>query len=497
MVPDSQYPALLSASARRRRILFHFASVAGLWLVHLLIASPVVTLVAGGLVMAFTYVKLGLDELLAAPLRLSPLSFYFFWLTVDAGVAPSYAGYCIFSGETLQLGPWAVAPEDIASGYLIFLTGCVALHTGLECCRPHDHSESAANGTYSNTRFLRLLGIMYVVGLIGLMNPRLTDPLGSELQPLILSGPMTALSCFALANRELDLRPLRFAAIMALGTIGLVVGSLNSGSKGQLMFSLFPLIWFFLLYRSRWLPLVFAAGLVIYPVVFQVVGLRRANLGYYADKESIKQSDELGGQMLDAFQQWLHGARLENDSNGGDSGTAHEFLYREFQPLPVGFIAREVSEGGLLMGSSLDYIGYALVPRLLWPNKPGILRGVWFSFRLGMADSDSPASGTTAVAQEAAGELYWNFGILGVVAGMIMLGALWGRLWRMAGDDPRRDPLRMMLYIRVLLSLQEMPEAGTALVAAVAQFIIFATALYLQKIFFEKEREAHFSLRQL
>src|ERR1700730_5115417 len=101
---------LAPVSARRRRILFHFTAVAGVWLVHLAIASPMVTLVAGGLVMAFTYIKLGLDEFLAAPLRLNPLSFYFFWLAVQAGLSASYAGYCIFSGETLQLGPWAVAP---------------------------------------------------------------------------------------------------------------------------------------------------------------------------------------------------------------------------------------------------------------------------------------------------------------------------------------------------------------------------------------------------
>jgi len=488
---------LAPVSVRRRGILFHFASVSGLWLVHLAIGSPVVTLVAGGLVMAFTYIKLGLDELLAAPLRLSPLSFYFFWLTVRAGVSPSYAGYCIFSGETLQLGPWAVAPEDIASGYLIFLTGCVCLHTGLEYFRSPDRSESAANGSYSNTRFLWLAGIMYVVGLIGLMKPTLTDPLGSNLQPLVLFGPITALSCFALANRELDLPPLAFAAIMALGTIGLAVGNLHFGSKGQLMFSLFPLIWFFLLYRPRWLPLVFAAGLVIYPVVFQVVSLRRANSGNYADKQSRVESDELAGQMLDAFQQWRHGARLEEDSNSRDNGTAHELLMRQLAPLPVGFIAREVSEGGLLMGSSLDYVGYAFVPRLLWPDKPGVLPGTWFTYRLGMADSASPLYATTVVAQEASGELYWNFGIVGVVAGMSTLGALLGRLWRMTGDDPHRDPLRMMLYILVMLSFQEMPEAGTVLVGAVARFIIFATALYLQKIFFEKEPEAHFSLPQL
>lgn len=474
----------------------HFAAVAGLWVVYLVIGNPVVTLITGGLLMTLTYIKLGLDELNAAPLCLSPLSFYFFWDSIVGGVSAIYAGSWILSGEALEVGPWTVAPQDVAAGYLIFLTGSLALHAGFQYCRPIDRFEGAIPSTYSNAGFLSLLGVMYAVGLIGLLKPSLTDPLGAALSPLVNCGPITALSCFGLARSELALSPLSFAAIFGFGTAGLVVGGLNSGAKSNLMFSLVPLIWFILRYHRRWLPIAGVAGILLFSVVYQVVGLSRSNSRYYADKQSVTASPQEARQMLDAFQQWLRGARFESEpSDGGHSGTAHDFLLRQFQPLPVGFIAHEVREGGFLMGTTFDYVPYALVPRILWPDKPRVIRGGWFTFMLGMADS--PDSATTNTAQYAAGELYWNFGLVGVLVGMGVLGALLGRLWQMAGNDPHRDPLRMMLYIVIMLSLQEMAEAGTMLVAIVAQFVVFGTALRLQKIFLEKEPMAQFSARQL
>jgi hypothetical protein len=130
------------------------------------------------------------------------------------------------------------------------------------------------------------------------------------------------------------------------------------------------------------------------------------------------------------------------------------------------------------MGASMDYVGYALIPRLFWPDKPRVIQGGWFTFMLGLADS--PESATTNMAQNAQGELYWNFGLPGVIVGMALLGVLLGKLWRMAGDDPRFDPLRMMLYILVMLRLQEMSEAGTVFVQLISQFLVFGTALEMK-----------------
>jgi hypothetical protein len=470
-----------SAPAQSRRVALHLVAVAALWAVDLGLGNPVITLVVGGLLMTFIYVKLGMDELHATPLRLSPLSFYFFWDSIVVGPSAIDAAFCISSGEPLNLGPWSVPPDDVAAGYLIFLTGSVALHAGFQYCRPVGNIDRGVPCVYSNTAFLWLLAVLYAVGLIGLMKPTLTDPLGAAFGPAILASAITALSCFALSRRDLDMSPFLFVVIMLLGSAGLLVGNLNSGSKSALMFSFFPLIWFLLLYHPRWLPLAGVVGFLIYSVVWQVVNLSRNNSRYYATKQSVTQSDEFANQMLDAFQQWRRGARAEAEhSDSANSGTFHTFLSRQFQPLPVGFIAHEVREGGLLMGGPLDYVGITLVPRLFWPDKPRVIRGAWFTFMIGMADS--PDAATTNTAQYAAGELYWNFGLPGVIVGMVLIGALLGKLWQMAGSNPHRDPLRMVLYILIMQSTQEMAEAGTVLTGIVANFLVFGTALRIQKL---------------
>jgi len=269
--------------------------------------------------------------------------------------------------------------------------------------------------------------------------------------------------------------------LVFIGTAGLIAGSLNSGAKSELMLSFLPAFWFILVYHQRWLPLAAVGGMLIYPIVLQVVTISRLNSRYYAESQSVTERTELANRIVDAFREWLQGARVpQADSSTGDpdKSTTHEFLIRVFQPAAVAFIAHEVREGGFLMGTTLDYVGYALVPRILWPDKPRVIRGGWFTFMLGMADS--PDLATTNTAQYAAGELYWNFGLPGVLMGMALIGALVGRLWQMAGSDPHRDPLRMMLYIMLMLSLQEMSEAGTMLVGVISNYLVFGIAIRVQ-----------------
>jgi hypothetical protein len=63
-----------------------------------------------------------------------------------------------------------------------------------------------------------------------------------------------------------------------------------------------------------------------------------------------------------------------------------------------------------------------------------------------------------------------------VVIGMFTIGCLLGGLWRMAGADPRQDPVRMLLYVLIMLSMPNMSEAVTVLFAIAANVVTFKTA---------------------
>jgi hypothetical protein len=79
------------------------------------------------------------------------------------------------------------------------------------------------------------------------------------------------------------------------------------------------------------------------------------------------------------------------------------------------------------LGDTLLLTIYSLVPRVIWPEKPSIimcgLNNIYFSGR-------GPSAGTCS-AMTVPGELYWNFGTIGVVIGLFWLGLLIGLLYRL------------------------------------------------------------------
>ncbi len=73
-----------------------------------------------------------------------------------------------------------------------------------------------------------------------------------------------------------------------------------------------------------------------------------------------------------------------------------------------------------LDGRTLLDLPLAFVPRMLWPDKPGAPAGQLFNKLVVRGEGD------TYVSPSPVGELYWNFGWLGVVIGMTLMGALLG-----------------------------------------------------------------------
>jgi hypothetical protein len=151
------------------------------------------------------------------------------------------------------------------------------------------------------------------------------------------------------------------------------------------------------------------------------------------------------------------------------------FLRRQFDPSSVGYLVGEVDTYGLQHGATMAYAAYAFIPRILWPDKPTVTRGGWFAAYIGFAPS--PEESTVSIGITATGELYWNFGTPGVVVGMFLIGCMFGGLWRLAGPDPRADPIRMLLYVVVMLHMPNMSEAVTVVTSIVAAFVFFKAAL--------------------
>lgn len=88
-----------------------------------------------------------------------------------------------------------------------------------------------------------------------------------------------------------------------------------------------------------------------------------------------------------------------------------------------------VESDGYLQGETLSYLAFAFIPRILWPEKPSIAKGQWFAFKIGQAMPRPDGSYSNSVNMTVPGELYLNYGWLGVTLGCMVFGAILAVFW--------------------------------------------------------------------
>ncbi len=467
----SSSPPLVQRRGRDTRalpLLAHALLVALAFFTYWLTDDPSSTLYISGTLAFVTYIWLALDEARRAPLGLSPLSFYFAWYAVELGPAAIHYANKIADGESILFSVKIIYPDDFTAGYLIYLLGSFALHAGLRWTRPEPPRDAAPPPEPALSGF----AILWAVGMFVRFAGGLAGSFG-VIVGILHWGSLAALSAFALTRGSgQERRPTSFWAMLALGTAVEFATNLRSGSKAYLMFSFLPLLWLFVRERSlrRWLPALGAAMAVLYLGVIAPVVM--------ASRQGPTSDDETAGdRIVRTYAQGNYGSSSDEDSGIGKQ--AGEALERIFEPTPVGFLYSEVERAGLRYGETMDYLAYAFIPRLFWEDKPGVSRGTWFNYYLGGARTEREAMGQTSIGQTATGELYWNFGVPGVVLGLGLIGALFGLLWRLATSHPERDPVRMLLYISVTFSMIDMSEAGTTLVGFTFRAVVLVPTLFL------------------
>jgi hypothetical protein len=96
-------------------------------------------------------------------------------------------------------------------------------------------------------------------------------------------------------------------------------------------------------------------------------------------------------------------------------------------------VGRVVEEDGLHWGSTLDYLAFAFIPRFLWPEKPEIAKGAWFAMRIGQANMMPDGRIMNSINMTIQGELYLNFGWIGVFVGCFLFGVILAVLWARTG----------------------------------------------------------------
>lgn len=138
-------------------------------------------------------------------------------------------------------------------------------------------------------------------------------------------------------------------------------------------------------------------------------------------------------------------------------------------------IARTPEQVPYQGGKTLLLAIYGLVPRILWSSKPSLImcsvNNRYFSGR--GVDAGTCAAMTTP------GELYWNFGILGVVIGLFCMGLLLGGLYRRFTriEGKTRGYILLVVYAIVLLQLMRFERGVGQIVNNIVKQLGFAFVL--------------------
>lgn len=88
----------------------------------------------------------------------------------------------------------------------------------------------------------------------------------------------------------------------------------------------------------------------------------------------------------------------------------------------------------------------AFIPRILWPDKPMITIGIQFSRTFHVTSFGN----FSATSPSQAGELWWNFNIVGVIVGMFLIGVWLRVLYLRFGANRGSDPFRLAIYVTLL-----------------------------------------------
>lgn len=150
-----------------------------------------------------------------------------------------------------------------------------------------------------------------------------------------------------------------------------------------------------------------------------------------------------------------------------------------------GGLVMQLAEQDPLIGTVLiEGLVTIFIPRFLWPDKPVYTPGAWFTWYLGYADS--PETATTSTAMMLSTELYWTFGIFGVIVGMALLAVLYFYTWRYLVQRSTRGLASLMACFYLLAGLYNF-ESGSVIGTISSPIILLVYVIlfdYFQKIFF-------------
>jgi len=331
-----------------------------------------------------------------------------------------------------------------------------------------------------------LAAILFVIGaaaqslILAAANHPDVPLVGGRGSGLVSSSSVLMLVGLCLLTRRAALSRSRadVAWVVAATLAGAAVGFVGQFKEVVLLSLLAPLIMAHFTIgrgiRLRWLALALAVGVfVVFPVV---TAWRQVSTAAGTDNPvtvaSKLPAHYLHHDLLTGGERRLRTGDLVTEPL---ATTSHRLYGFDSMTLVVRHTPSQIP---YRLGATMEGLWTGVVPRILWPDKPNIGIGYWFAVHYW----GTPA-GVEQVPQTVThpGELYIDFGLIGVIVGMALLG-LWYRL-AYAALRPAESGTAAVVYTILLLTVvsvdRDLPLVYVTLLQRMVVVGLLLTALAL------------------
>ena len=305
-------------------------------------------------------------------------------------------------------------PPDVVYGQLLALLGLVSLQTGyaIPVGRLVASRIPAPQADWSPTTCLAVaIGFLAVgwlfsfAGLLGI----LPSTLGSGVTGVFATGRNYA--NVLLAYVYLRYRSNTAALLIGMNVVALLLLGLLTSDKLDALIGLAIVVLTSMLLtkriRTRWVVLGFVAVIVIYPASEFV---RRDLLSGASAAELVMNP----GYTLGMIGSFAASGEISDYLETGFEATAHRI-----DGLGIASVIIRDTPGvsPFQNGRTLGLFFVSFIPRILWPGKPNINIGQWITDVYGSGPHITSNTAPTPI-----GEFYLNFGVAGIVFGLMFLG---------------------------------------------------------------------------
>jgi len=435
--------------------------------------SPPVFLISSGTIASILFGWFIYREYKETSVKISPVLVLFIIPFLMLGVTSIYQGFVFFGQEYVPIGPKYTTTTSVVMGYIMVATGLFFQFLGIIFFRPKSVLKTNFLDIKSNVNLVPYFILFLLISKYLEFNFSI-----GVLQTFLNLVPFSILFFIAITDKKNISVSYRYKRnVVVLGSIVLFLVSLVSLSKTNNLLSIMPVFVFYLIHAKKFQKFkIFAVfGVISLTYLFFIQPLvSNARIAFNTNKEQVSYS-EISDYIISG--NYKYSSTKDMESNKYNA--VEILLNRIFEIGAPAFIYDIVKTSGFQYGSTFHNMVYALVPRLIWRDKPLMTQGAKFAGKY----FNQPGNN---IGMLISGELYWNYGFIGIIIGSFILGLAIGFLWRLITPLAFTNFIYFTIYFYLLQSCLGGSEFTAVFMGVVQTLVIFIIIRFLDKFFFRQ-----------